>query len=337
MLLPQQMQALVLTDAGLALQGDRPLPTLAEDEALIAVRLAGVCATDIELTRGYKGGFRGILGHEFVGDVVAAPPGSEWLGRRVVGEINIGCGHCDLCRRGLGKHCPQRKAIGIQGHDGAFAQYLALPVANLHEVPPAVSDDEAVFTEPLAAAFEVLEQVTVGPDTRVIVQGDGRLGLLCAWVLATTGCDLTVIGRHPQKLALAAVNERVHTALVADGSDEVYAALSAQPADVVVEATGSPAGLEAALRLVRPQGVIVLKSTFADRLKEFDVSKLVVNEISLIGSRCGPFDRALDALAAQRVNVRPLISRRYPLTDGLAAFAYAGEKGVIKVLIDPRE
>lgn len=334
MLLPQQMRALVLTDAGLALQGDRPLPSPAEDEALIAVRLAGVCATDMELTRGYKGGFRGILGHEFVGDVVAAPPDSEWLGRRVVGEINIGCGHCDLCRRRLGKHCRQRRAIGIQGHDGAFAQYLALPVANLHTVPIEVSDDEAVFTEPLAAAFEVLEQVKIGPDTRVIVQGDGRLGLLCAWVLATTGCDLTVIGRHPQKLALAAINERVHTAVV---SDELYATLGAQPADVVVEATGSPAGLEAALGLVHPHGVLVLKSTFAERLKEFDVSQLVVNEISLIGSRCGPFEKALEALTARRVNVHPLISRRYGLSDGLAAFAYAGKKGVLKVLIDPRK
>lgn len=334
MTLPQQMQALALTDAGLALQNDHPLPTPAEDEALIAVRLAGICATDSELTRGYKGGFRGILGHEFVGEVVSAPQGAgEWLGRRVVGEINIGCGHCELCGSGLGKHCRQRRTIGIQGHDGAFASYLALPVSNLHAVPPQVGDEEAVFAEPLAAAYEILEQVTITPDMRVIVQGDGRLGLLCAWVLAATGCHLTVIGRHPQKLALAPTNERVQTAVV---SDALYAHLAAHPADVVVEATGSPRGFAAALDFVRPQGTLVLKSTFADLLKQFDVSKLVVDEITLVGSRCGPFDKALTALAAQQVDVRPLISACYPLSDGLAAFAHAGERGVLKVLIDTR-
>lgn len=338
MTLPQQMKALVLTAAGLELQSNRPLPLPTEEEALIEVHLAGVCATDIELTRGYKGGFRGILGHEFVGTVVAAPHDHDthgnWGGLRVVGEINIGCGACDFCRQGRGKHCQRRTALGIQGRNGAFAQYLTLPLANLHVVPPDVSDEEAVFTEPLAAAFEILEQVEIGPDTRVIVQGDGRLGLLCAWVLATTGCDLTVIGRYPAKLALAAVNERVRAEIV---SDELYAHLHTQPADVVIEVTGSPRGFEAALDLVRPQGVLVLKSTFAEHLPQFDISRLVVDEISLIGSRCGPFDKALQAIASHKVNVLPLINGRYPLSDGLRAFAQAGEKGVIKVLIDPRE
>jgi threonine dehydrogenase-like Zn-dependent dehydrogenase len=332
--LPQHMQALVLTAAGLELQYDRPLPSPTEDEALIAVHLAGVCATDIELTRGYKGGFRGILGHEFVGVVVAAPANEQWVGQRVVGEINIGCGQCDLCRSGLGKHCRQRTAIGIQGRNGAFAQYLTLPVANLHAVPQHVSDEQAVFIEPLAAAFEILEQVPIGPTTRVIVQGDGRLGLLCAAVLATTGCDLTVIGRYPNKLALAAANGQVRTRIV---SDKLYAELYTNPADVVVEATGSPRGFEAALGLVRPQGVIVLKSTFAEHLAQFDISRLVVDEISLIGSRCGPFDKAMAALAAGQMDVLSLINGRYPLRDGLVAFAHACEKGVIKVLIDPRE
>lgn len=333
MTLPQQMRALVLTAAGLELQSSRPLPTPAEDEALIAVHLAGVCATDIELTRGYKGGFRGILGHEFVGSVIAAPAHEEWVGKRVVGEINIGCGACDLCRRGLHKHCRQRTAVGIQGRNGAFAEYITLPIANLHVVPAQVSDEQAVFTEPLAAAFEILEQVEIGPGMRVIVQGDGRLGLLCAWVLATTGCDLTVIGRYPDKLALAAANPRVQAEVV---SDELYARLFANPADVVVEVTGSPRGFEAALGLVRPQGTIVLKSTFAEHLSQFDISHLVVDEISLVGSRCGPFDKALEAIAAGKAAVEQLINGRYPLSDGLAAFTHASAKGVLKVLIDPR-
>jgi threonine dehydrogenase-like Zn-dependent dehydrogenase len=334
MALPQHMQALVLTAAGLELQYNRPLPSPAEDEALICVHLAGVCATDIELTRGYKGGFRGILGHEFVGTVVAAAGHEEWLGQRVVGEINIGCGKCDLCRSGLAKHCRQRAALGIQRRNGAFAEFMTLPVANLHAVPAEVSDEEAVFVEPLAAAFEILEQVKIEPHMRVIVQGDGRLGLLCAAVLATTGCDLTVVGRHADKLALVAADKRIRTLVV---SDEVYAELYTNPADVVVEATGSPRGFEAALSLVRPQGTIVLKSTFAEQLPQFDISKLVVDEISLVGSRCGPFGRALDAIAAHTVDVRRLISGRYPLSDGPAAFAHAGKKGVLKVLIDPRK
>lgn len=333
--LPQQMRALVLTAAGLELQQNRPVPVLTQNEVLVAVHLAGVCATDIELTRGYKGGFRGVLGHEFVGTVVAAPTEhASWMGQRVVGEINVGCGQCSLCRRGLHKHCRQRTALGIQGRDGAFAEYVALPAANLHAAPPEVSDEQAVFTEPLAAAFEILEQVPVGPDTRVIVQGDGRMGLLCTAVLATTGCDLTIIGRHPDKLALAAANANVHAEIV---SDEVYTRLQAHPADVVVEVTGSPRGFEAALGLVRPQGVIVLKSTFADRLRQFDISHLVVDEVSLVGSRCGPFDKALAAIAAGSVDVLPLINARYPLSDGLAAFAYASERGILKVLIDPRK
>jgi threonine dehydrogenase-like Zn-dependent dehydrogenase len=327
------MQALVLTAAGLELQTQRPVPEPKAGEALIRVHLAGVCATDIQLTRGYKGGMRGILGHEFVGTVVAAPGAEAWVGQRVVGEINIGCGECDLCRRGLHKHCRRRTSVGIIGRDGVFAEYIAMPLANLHTVPPVLSDEEAVFCEPLAAAFEILEQVPIGADTRVYVQGDGRLGLLCAEVIATTLCDLTVIGRYPDKLALLPANGRTKTMI---SSPEVYTALEAQPADVVVEVTGSPAGFATALRLVRPQGTLVLKSTFANHLQDFDVSMLVVDEISIVGSRCGPFDKALAALADKQVDVQPLINARYPLHDGLAAFAHAQRKGVLKVLIDPR-
>jgi len=327
------MNALVLTAAGLALEADRPVPAPPVGEACIRVRLAGICSTDIELTHGYKGGFRGVLGHEFVGDVSGAPDAPAWVGRRVVGEINIGCGQCSLCRCGLGKHCRQRTCIGIQGRDGAFAEYLTVPLANLHLVPDAISDEQAVFVEPLAAAFEILEQMSITANDRVFVQGDGRMGLLCAQVLATTGCDLTVIGRHPHKLAL----------LRAAGIDKVmmsepatYAALAEEPADIVVEVTGSPSGFTDALRLTRPAGALILKSTFAGSLEKFDVSRLVVDEITVIGSRCGPFPRALAALASGAIDVLPLIHARFPLRAGLDAFAHAGQKGVLKVLIDPR-
>ena len=328
----ERMQALVLTAAGLEFQTNRPIPSPRDGEALIAVQVAGICATDIELTRGYKGGFRGILGHEFVGIVTAAPGAAEWLGRRVVGEINVGCGHCDLCRRGMGKHCRSRTSVGIIGRDGVFAEYVALPVANLHPVPDTVTDEEAVFCEPLAAAFEVLEQVRIDAATRVYVQGDGRMGLLCAGVLAATGCDLTVIGRHPDKLALLPQNERNRGVI---SSPESLAQLRQQPADVVVEVTGSPDGFASALQLVRPVGTLVLKSTFAGHLRDFDVSSLVVDEITLVGSRCGPFDKALATLERHAVDVGRLITARYPLGDGIQAFAHAGRKGVIKVLITP--
>lgn len=327
------MPALILTDAGLQLHADHPTPQPGPGEALLAVHLAGICSTDVELTRGYKGGFRGVLGHEAVGTVVAAPGAPAWLGRRAVSEINIGCGACDLCRQGLGKHCQQRTCLGIANRDGVFARYVAVPIANLHAVPDHVSDEQAVFTEPLAAAFEILEQVTVTPQTRVYVQGDGRLGLLCALVLATTGCDLTVVGRHPQKLAILQAAGITQVRLSAAAT---YAELGERPADVVVEATGHPAGFAAALDLVRPLGTLVLKSTFADKLDGFDISRVVVDEITLVGSRCGPFDKALAALASGAIDVRPLIHARYGLSEGLAAFAKAQGKGVLKVLIDPR-
>jgi threonine dehydrogenase-like Zn-dependent dehydrogenase len=330
---PGLMQALVLTASGLELQTDRPVPAPAHQEALIAVHLAGVCATDIELTRGYKGAFRGILGHEFVGTVIAAPGAEEWVDRRVVGEINVGCGDCDLCRRELGKHCRSRTCAGIIGRDGVFAEFVTLPVANLHGVPESVGDEEAVFCEPLAAAFEILEQVRIDAGTRVYVQGDGRMGLLCAWVLATTGCDLTVIGRHPEKLALLPPSEQCQSVL---SSPEALAQLHRQPADIVVEVTGSPDGFATALRLVRPSGTLVLKSTFAERLHDFDISSLVVDEISIVGSRCGPFDKALAALETHAVDVRRLIDARYSLSDGLQAFAHARRKGVLKVLMNAK-
>lgn len=325
-----QMRALVLTDAGPQLQTNVPKPTPQADEALIRIALAGICSTDLELVRGYKGGYRGVLGHEFVGHVAAAPDAPAWIGRRVVGEINIGCGACELCRRGLGKHCRQRESLGIIRRDGAFAEYITLPVANLHAVPENVSDEQAVFAEPLAAALEILEQVHITPDSRVYLLGDGRLGLLVAQVLATTQCDLTVIGRNPPKLDILQ-QMGIHTVC---SSAATLDRLAASPADMVVEATGSPDGFATARRLVRPMGTLVLKSTFAHGLPDFDISSLVVDEITLVGSRCGPFAPALRMLARGAVSVDPLIHARYPLAHAVDALAHAAKKGVLKVLIE---
>ena len=326
------MRAIVVTDQGPLLATDYPDPEPAPGEALIRSRLVGVCATDLELLRGYKGGFRGVLGHEFVGEVVAAPSAPTWLGRRVVGEINVGCGACELCRAGLGKHCRRRQVLGILGHDGAMAEFFTLPVANLHEAPAMLTDEEAVFVEPLAAALEIQEQVSITSATRVFVLGDGRLGLLCAMTLAATGCDLTLVGRHREKMALVA--GRYATTCVS-ATPAVLDDLAATPADVVVDAVGAPEGFLTALRLVRPLGTVVLKSTSAERLAEFDLSRLVVDEITVVGSRCGPFAKALQVLESRQIDVRPLIHARYPLDDGLAALRRAGEKGVLKVLIQP--
>ncbi|MBO9392175.1 MULTISPECIES: MDR/zinc-dependent alcohol dehydrogenase-like family protein [Caldilinea] len=325
------MCAAVVNNGALIVRSDYPTPRPTGEEALIRVRLAGVCATDIELLRGYKGGFEGVLGHEFVGEVVHAPADPSWEGRRVVGEINVGCGQCMLCRRGLAKHCRQRTSLGIIGRDGVFAEYTLLPLQNLHPVPDSLPDEVAVFTEPLAAAYELLEQASIGPGHRVIVVGDGRLGLLCAFVLAQTGCDLTVVGRNPEKLALLA-STSARTLLA---SPDALDRLAEEPADIVVDATGAREGFFTALRLVRPLGVLMLKSTFADRLQAFDLSRLVVDEVTIIGSRCGPFQPALTALSERRIDPRPLIHAEYRLEDAARAIARAGEKGVLKVLIRP--
>lgn len=327
------MRALRLTDQGPQLDPHYPVPQPIAGEALIQVRLAGVCATDLQLLAGYKGGYRGILGHEFVGEVVAAPGDEGWLGRRVVGELNIGCGVCELCQRGLGKHCRQRQSLGIIQRNGAFADYITLPLANLHVVPTALADEQAVFTEPLAAALQIQEQVAITPVSRVYVLGDGRLGMLVAQSLALTGCALTVIGRTPQKLALlAACRAPLQTVL---NEPAQMAALHDRPADIVVEATGSTQGFAEASRLVRPGGTLILKSTFADPLSNFDISQLVVDEITLVGSRCGPFAPALRLLNSGLVQVHPMIHACYSLDQGLAALEHAGRKGVLKVLIKP--
>ncbi|MDQ1300237.1 MAG: hypothetical protein QG637_154 [Chloroflexota bacterium] len=317
------MRALVC-DGGLRYDPAYPEPQLPAGEALVRVRLAGVCSTDRELLRGYMG-FRGVLGHEFVGEVVqAADP--AWIGRRVVGDINAACYRCPTCLAGRHTHCPNRTTLGIMGRDGAFADYLRLPLPNLHAVPAGLPDEKAVFVEPLAAACEILQQVSIRPTDRVIVVGDGKLGLLVAAVLRLTGADLILVGRRRAKLAIAEA-WGIATAAGTAGA-------AGRPADLVVECTGGPDGFALANQLLRPAGTLVMKSTYHGELG-VDMSALVVREITLIGSRCGPFAPALRLLASGLVDPTPLISASYPLAEGAAAFERAGEPGVLKVLLKP--
>ncbi len=306
---------------------DMPKPEPAPGEALIRVGLAGICNTDIEITKGYLG-FKGIIGHEFAGTVETAEgPGAAMSGKRVVGEINCGCGACALCVNGLEKHCPQRTTLGILGRQGAFAEYTTLPVANLHEIPDGLGDEEAVFAEPLAAAFEILEQITVAKDDRILVLGDGKLGILCALALKTTGARVSLAGKHSGKMH-AASRQGVSILPAGDIPGE-------SKFDIVVEATGSTGGLEAAMRFTRPRGTIVLKSTVADNIP-VNLAPLVIDEITLVGSRCGPFRPALQALADGSIDVKPLITAVYPAHDAMRAFDAARDKESMKILIDFR-
>lgn len=309
-------------DGTLKFQKDTPYPTVPAGEALIRPTLAGICNTDIEIVRGYMG-FKGILGHEFVGVVEQADAAPEWVGRRVVGEINAYCGDCPTCRRGDPTQCPHRTTLGIDRRDGTMADAFTLPTKLLYPVPDSVPDEWAVFTEPLAAACEILEQAHVRPTDRVIVLGDGKLGLLIAQVLQLTGCDLLAIGRHQVKLDILA-RRGIRTALAGEPIEP--------GADVVVEATGSAAGFAAARSLVRPRGTLVLKSTFHGEV-ELNLSMVVVDEVTVVGSRCGPFGAALRLLAQRLVDVEPLIHATFPLDEGLAAFEEAVAPGVLKVLL----
>jgi alcohol dehydrogenase len=317
------MRALVC-DGGLAYDVARSEPEAGPGEALVRTRLAGVCNTDLELVRGYMG-FRGVLGHEFVGEVVTATS-TALAGRRVVGDINAACYTCATCLAGRHAHCPHRTTLGIVGRDGCHADLFLLPERNLVAVPDSVPDECAVFVEPLAAACEVLEQVSVRPTQRVVVLGDGKLGLLVAAVLRLTGADLVLVGRHRTKLAIAE-GWGVHSLM----SDD---APKAAQADIVVECTGSPAGFALARRLLRPRGTLVLKSTYHGELA-LDMSSLVVDEITIIGSRCGPFAPAIRLLEQGVVDPRPLIDAVYPLDEGLAAYASAAGHGSLKVLLRP--
>ncbi|HEY3991492.1 MAG TPA: alcohol dehydrogenase catalytic domain-containing protein [Ktedonobacteraceae bacterium] len=330
------MRALVYETEGLVLQRDYPQPEPIHGEALIRVSLAGICNTDLEIVRGYMD-FHGILGHEFVGVVehIDRLPGASTphslLGKRVVGEINAACrkSDCWYCQQGMHTQCPERTTLGIVNRNGAFAEYLMLPVENLHVIPDNVSDEEAVFVEPLAANFEIFEQVHIRPTDRVIVLGDGKMGQLAARVLALNGCEITLVGKHPEKLHLVE-HLGIRTCLLEE-RDQLTSS-GRRRADVVVECTGSEQGLEMALRLVRPRGVLVLKSTVAQK-SSVHLAPIVIDEIQVQGSRCGPFAPALRALNQKLIDVRPLISGRYSLDDALAAFAYANQAGVLKVLV----
>jgi threonine dehydrogenase-like Zn-dependent dehydrogenase len=303
---------------------DLPIPELKPHEALVRVLLAGVCRTDFEVLRGYRD-FRGIPGHEFVG-VVEGPAGSPWLGRRVVGEINIACGACDLCLRGLSRHCRGRQVLGIKDRNGTFAEYLALPAANLHQVPESMAAEAAVFTEPLAAALAVTEAVAHVAQNRILVVGDGAVGLLCSYVLALQGAEVHLAGHYPDHLRLA---EPYGVSGFLEGN------LTGGDYDVVIEASGSPTGLALALQRVRPRGTVVLKSTYKGQYA-LDTAAVVVPEVRLLGSRCGPFPAALRLLARGWVDPRPLIARSFPLAQGIQALAFARQPGVLRVLLDCR-
>ncbi len=317
------MRALWLEDRVLGARGDVPPPSPPPGEALVRVTLAGVCNTDLELVKGYYP-FTGVPGHEFVGEVVSAEA-AEWVGRRVVGEINASCGACATCRAGRRTHCPARTVLGIKGRHGSMAELLTLPIENLHAVPDAVPDEVAVFSEPLAAALEVQRQVPIEAGARVVVVGDGKLGQLVARTLALAGLRPTVVGRHPRKLALLE-----HLGIATAAGDD----LPPREADVVVECTGNPDGLALARAAVRPRGTIVLKSTYHGEVA-LNLSGIVVDEVTLVGSRCGPFAPALALLAGGALEVADMIDQRFALEDGLAAFAAAGAPGVLKVLIRP--
>lgn len=329
------MKALRYENETLAV-ADVPRPDV-NGEALVRVIVSGICNTDLEIARGYAG-FQGTLGHEFVGVIESVSTGSSTNeasvtvglltpGQRVVGEINAGCGLCDLCRSGDSRHCPGRTVLGIVGRDGAHAEFLKLPTANLLPVPDELSDEHAVFTEPLAAACGILERTSITRDTRVAVIGDGKLGLLCAQVVATTGAPVTLIGKHESKLRIAA-QRGIETAVVTKTTKR------AREFDVVIEASGSPAGFDLALDLLHPRGVLVLKSTFHGAT-DINAARIVVDEISVIGSRCGRFAPALELLKHNKIEVQNLISEEFALTDGVSAMARAAEPGVMKVVLRP--
>lgn len=295
------------------------------DEALVRVLLSGICNTDLEVARGYAG-FNGTLGHEFVG-LVEESSDRKLVGRRVVGEINAGCGKCDRCRSGDTRHCALRTVLGIIGRDGAHAEFLQLPAVNLLPVPDDIPDEHAVFTEPLAAACGILERLTVSESDRVAVIGDGKLGLLCAQVVALTGASVVLIGKHASKLRIAE-RRGIETARPREVTKR------ARQFDVAVEASGSASGFGLALELLRPHGQLVLKSTFKGKT-ELDTTRIVVDEISIVGSRCGRFSPALDLLQKDAIDVDSLISEEYPLSNGVHAMRRAATRGVLKVLLRP--
>jgi alcohol dehydrogenase len=314
------MLALTFIDK-LRLEKQYPLPARPPGEALLKVRMAGICATDLELSRGYMN-FEGVLGHEFVAEVAEADE-ADLVGRRVVGDINCPCYICPTCAEGLTAHCPHRTVLGIFERDGAFAEYTLLPETNLHPIPEGLEDRVAVFAEPLAAALEILEQVPIDEETSACVMGDGKLGLLAAQVLGTTGCRLTVLGHHEDNLEILRASG-IATSLAQEAPGVRY--------KLVVEATGSPKGLSKALDLVSPRGTVVLKTTVAEE-STLPLSKAVINEVTIVGSRCGPIAKALEWLVEGKIEVESLIEATYPLSRGFEAFQRASQRGALKTLL----
>ncbi|UCE40937.1 MAG: alcohol dehydrogenase catalytic domain-containing protein [Candidatus Aminicenantes bacterium] len=316
------MKAIALKGRNICVE-ERPDPVPTKNEALIRVTKAGICNTDLELVKGYMN-FEGILGHEFVGRVVEACE-KEWIGRRVVGEINIPCGQCEICFGGDPKHCPSRMVLGIQQKDGVFAEFVTLPLENLHALPSNVSEIEAVFVEPLAAAIAIIDQIYPDQNNDALILGDGKLGLLAAQVLQTRTPNIFCVGRHPRKLAL--IEKRgIQTALDAGKWDRKF--------DFIVDATGNPQGIAEALCFIKPKGKIVIKSTF-EGLAKIDISALVVSEIQLLGSRCGSFAKALEFLKKETLELESMVDVDFPLGKALEAFERAKDPEVIKVLLTP--
>lgn len=314
----------VVFDNGLKLDKDYAMPEPKKGEALIKVNTIGICNTDYEITKGYMG-YKGILGHEFTGIVQSVNNDDKTLvGKRVVGEINCGCGTCEWCAQGLERHCFNRSTLGIWQREGCFSEYVCLPVKNLLEIPSNVTDEEAVFVEPLAAALEILEQIHIPPYKKVVVLGDGKLGLIIALALNAAGLDITLVGKHQEKLNLAKA-QGVKTKLLNELKiEKIY--------DFVVEATGSITGFETSLALTKPRGTLVLKSTIAAS-KEFNLAPIVIDEITVVGSRCGQFAPALRLLESKRIDVKPLISDVFDIDDSIAAFERNKEKSSVKVLV----
>lgn len=317
------MKALVF-DEELKLVQDYAKPVPKKNEALVKVKLGGICNTDYEITQGYMG-YKGVIGHEFVG-VVEEINGEDksLLGKRVVGEINCACGECEWCHKDLGRHCPNRQTLGIWHKDGCFAQYVTMPIENLIEVPQNIEDEEAVMTEPLAAGLEILEQLHIPPYQTVVILGDGKLGLTTALALYASNVDVLLVGKHQNKLDIAK-NQGIKTVLLSEFKIE-------KKYDVVVEATGSVSGFETAASLTKPRGVLVLKSTVAAG-KEFNLSPIVVDEITILGSRCGRFAPALRLLKSKKVDFKPMISGIYDVDDAIEAFERNKQKDTLKVLI----
>lgn len=309
------MHGMVCDDAGVHFRSDLAEPVPAPGEVVLAVRLAGICDTDLQLARGYMG-FRGILGHEFVG--------IDADGRRVTAEINNACHDCETCRGAGPGHCPHRTVLGILGHDGAMADRVCVPARNLHAIPDGVDNSRAIFIEPLAAAFRIAEQVPLAPGLRMAILGDGKLGTLCAWACRLSGAEVTLIGKHPEKLALVGPGIAVAPKAEADDWRACF--------DVVADCTGSATGLPDALRLVRPRGTVVLKTTIAGTYAA-NLAPIVIDEVAVVGSRCGPFPRAVAALTSGEIDPTPLIGAEYPLANGEEAFRAAAVPGARKILL----